>query len=212
MKLLPDIRSSKPLERYELIEQVVGLMTLDITHPNRGQTEDLADKFDFFGFGTPMDYEFNEIRTMQQACQSMMNVCERIIREWGSTRLSAGVLNHGGPYKTTPNKPLMGYEYQAQATRFVFKAAGMATLDDLNMQLASPSRQDQPTVAMAAIAIFRECVGFCMSSSLQMDADPDDTYRLHEDEPPQWGLDTAENLAIRDAKTKKLREDAGPPF
>jgi hypothetical protein len=209
MKLLPDLRPTNLLQRYEFIDQMVKVLASDTDHPNHEEICDLADRLDFFGFGSPMDYERADLILIRQAAQSMANVCHALIDTYGSRRKEAPEITHSGLYGSSD---VMSPRYIAEAVRLIYGFAGLA------MENAATSTfhrlEFSAPIAMGAVGVSRECLGLIATIEMQVDAydrvckERELVMCLHNGMPPAWAT-----LLVEDAlQSQKDKDSAPPPF
>ena len=209
MRLLPDLRPTKLLQRYEFVDNMVKVLASDTDHPNHEEICDLADRLDFFGFGSPMDYAHSDLVLIRQAAQSMANVCHAIIDSYGSRSETLPEVTHSGLYGSNDG---MSHKYLSEAVKLIYGFAGLA-LENAVTSTFHRLEHSAP-IAMGAVGVSRECLGLIASIEMQVDAhdrackDRELTMCLHVGMPPAWATLLVEGAL----QSQKDKDNAPPPF
>jgi hypothetical protein len=209
MKLLPDLRPTNLLQRYEFVDNMVKVLASDTDHPNHEEICDLADRLDFFGFGSPMDYDRSDLVLIRQAAQSLANVCHAIIDTYGSRSETLPEVTHSGLYGSRDG---MSRKYLSEAVKLIYGFAGLAMS---NSATSTYHRlESSAPIAMGAVGVSRECLGLIASIEMQVDAhnrvgrERELIMCLHVGTPPAWATVLVEG-ALR---SQRDRDNAPPPF
>ena len=206
MKLLPDLRPRNLMERYEFVDRIVKILTADKDHPKHADICDLADRLDYFGFGSPIDYQWEDLILVRQAAQSISNVAQGIIDTYGTDSPTPPKISHAGLYGCGGE---VSSKYLEEAVCLIYTFMGMGMKDTLNATYHG--LESAGYVAMAAGGVIHEARGLIEAVGVQMQASKyskanNGAACLHGGMPPLWTL-----KIVEDSRAEKLRRDNAPP-
>tara|TARA_Y100001963_G_scaffold145777_1_gene219846 strand:- start:842 stop:1465 length:624 start_codon:yes stop_codon:yes gene_type:complete len=207
MKLLPDLRPRNLMERYEFVDRIVKILTADKDHPKHADICDLADRLDYFGFGSPIEYRWEDLLLVRQAAQSISNVAQGIIDTYGLDSPTPPKITHAGLYGSGGE---VSSKYLEEAVCLIYTFMGMGMKDTVNVTYHG--QEAAGWLAMAAVGVIYEAKGLIESIGVQMKADKysnsvDGSSCLHDGIPPRWTLKIADDIMA-----EKLRRKERPPF
>lgn len=206
MKLLPDIRITKPLDRYEWVDNMVKAFRAQTDHPMHAEACELADLLDYFGSCSPLHYDRRQLLVLKMTAGALKQVCTAVLLDRRPDTTEPPEINVGGIHGPgTPATPAYIGECMKLIGGYALIWSGHQQTDILVYAAGLKDGGRSDKLVVAAAAIIRECEGFIAFINLHLRCvsamPPEEETEMI---PAQWAKTVlAEKLGLPDNK---------PPF